>query len=43
MPQTRTLERLTEKYVTERTGITVDYAVLPENEGPTPSPTSGRR
>ncbi|MFF4983672.1 ABC transporter substrate-binding protein [Streptomyces sp. NPDC001046] len=33
VPQTRTLERLTEKYFTERTGITVDYTVLPENEG----------
>jgi sorbitol/mannitol transport system substrate-binding protein len=32
-PQTQTLERLTEEHFTADTGITVDYTLLPENEG----------
>ncbi|MFJ3441621.1 ABC transporter substrate-binding protein [Streptomyces sp. NPDC086081] len=31
-PQMQTLERLTKRHFTARTGITVDYTLLPENE-----------
>ncbi|MER7899303.1 sugar ABC transporter substrate-binding protein [Streptomyces sp. NPDC096046] len=32
VPQVQTLKKLTKKYFTAETGITVDYTVLPENE-----------